>query len=528
VIPRASWRAIKDRLGRRQAFIATTVDRAAIRTVIRNAHRHYAIARAGDVLPISTMQWSSVMMHHDGSHIALVDVEQANAVSFLFARMAWLEHPIFSFIEFMIRAAETFYDDGDLTLAAAIAERANDRLWAYCRYHETEARVLRPVAIDELLPTILKSRLILAFITGHEIGHLVQASEDPGTQPLFDWVAARHDAINTDRKDPKLPFERFLEPEVTQKFDTDGVPTGFLIQTTKFARQFLHMRRQQIQETQADALGVILATQTAIDAGIAVEDLFGFFPKILEHTDMLMMLRRTVARLPRGEKSSAIATERSSLFARLCLYIKLVRGLRDGAVDAPAEVVAYWSGLAEQDLVTMERAANDGTLDVLAMRAALMCRGGIEVGLHGNCPIPCPTTTTTLARSAATYQWHMPIASCPTGCFGSRPVSTGSRTTPLPTPWSMALPARSATSPRSAPQRPGCAGAWAAVTSCVRDRTRSLSSCCVVPGVRPSAGNSTLGGAGSRRSCGIATNRPVRPDQGLRTLMRSPRILMVW
>jgi hypothetical protein len=112
VIPRASWRAIKDRLGRRQAFIATTVDRAAIRTVIRNAHRHYAIARAGDVLPISTMQWSSVMMHHDGSHIALVDVEQANAVSFLFARMAWLEHPIFSYIEFMIRAAETFYDDG--------------------------------------------------------------------------------------------------------------------------------------------------------------------------------------------------------------------------------------------------------------------------------------------------------------------------------------------------------------------------------------------------------------------------------
>jgi hypothetical protein len=275
-------------------------------------------------------------------------------------------------------------------LAAAIAERANDRLWAYCRYHETEAWVLRPVAIDELLPTILKSRLILAFITGHEIGHLVQASEDPGTQPLFDWVAARHDAINTDRKDPKLPFERFLEPEVTQKFDTDGVPTGFSIQTTKFARQFLHMRRQQIQETQADALGVILATHTAIDAGIAVEDLFGFFPKILEHTDMLMMLRRTVARLPRGEKSSAIATERSSLFARLCLYLQLVRGLRDGAVDAPAEVVAYWSSLAEQDLVTMERAANDGTLDVLAMRAALMCRGGIEVGLHGKLSDPLP------------------------------------------------------------------------------------------------------------------------------------------
>jgi hypothetical protein len=91
-----------------------------------------------------------------------------------------------------------------------------------------------------------------------------------------------------------------------------------------------YMHSQQVQECQSDALGVILTTINAINAGISVEDLFGFFPKILEYSDMLMTLRRTVARIPRGEKNAAIASERSSLFSRLRLYVELVRGLSSG------------------------------------------------------------------------------------------------------------------------------------------------------------------------------------------------------
>jgi hypothetical protein len=143
------------------------------------------------------------------------------------------------------------------------------------------------------------------------------------------------------------------------------------------------MRRQQIQETQADALGVVLTTQAAIKAGISVEVLFGFFPKILEYSDLLMMLRRIAARLPRGEKAGSVASERSSLFARLCLYIELVRGLRAGEVDAPPEVLRFWSELPEESVATMLAAAEDGRLEALAMRSAIFCRGGIEVGLYG-------------------------------------------------------------------------------------------------------------------------------------------------
>jgi hypothetical protein len=198
VIPRASWQILKSRLGRRAAFTATSKDRAAIREAVDTARRGYSAAvQSGDVLPISTMQWSSVVMGHRGSHVAFIDIEQANAVAFLFCRMAWLEHPIFSFVEFMIRAAETFYDDGDVALAASIGERASDRLWEYCRHHDAGADVPRPMAIDDLLPAILDARLILSFITGHEIGHLMQVRGDAGGTALFDWIYERYNAINT-------------------------------------------------------------------------------------------------------------------------------------------------------------------------------------------------------------------------------------------------------------------------------------------------------------------------------------------
>lgn len=334
------------------------------------------------------MQWSSVVMGYGGSHVAFIDIEQVNAVAFLFCRMAWVERPIFSFIEFMIRAAETFYDDGDVALAASIGERASDRLWEYCRHHDAGDGVPRPMAIDDLLPAILDARLIPSFIAGHEIGHLMHLRGDPGPRALFDWIYERYHAINSTQG--AIPFERFLEPEVTQKFTVDGVPNGFSILTTKFARQMLHMRQQQIQEAQADALGVVVTTEAAIKAGIPVEVLFGFFPKILEYSDLLMMLRRTVARLPRGEKAGSVASERSSLFARLCLYVELVRGLRAGEVDAPPEVMHFWSELPEESVATMLAAAEDGRLEALAMRSAIFCRGGVEVGLYGRLADPLP------------------------------------------------------------------------------------------------------------------------------------------
>ncbi|WP_062346983.1 hypothetical protein [Novosphingobium sp. CCH12-A3] len=334
------------------------------------------------------MQWSSVVIGYGGSHVAFIDVEQANALSFLLSRSVWLEQPVFSYIEFMIRAAETFYDDGDIALSASISERANERLWAYCRHHETEDSVYRPMMIDELLPQLLDARVILGFITGHEIGHLAQLSNETGTKELFDWVEAHYMASHLNLRDPEMPFERFLDIEIVQKISEDGSPAGYAIQTSKYARQMLHMRRQQLQETQSDALGVILATPLAIEAEISAAELFSLFPRLIEHTEMLMMLRRIVTRLPRGERLAAIASERSSQFARLTLFVRLIRGLQRGQVDAPRDVLDYWASLPENLIAGMEAKIESGQLEMFCLRNAVLCRGSIEVGLCGKLAPP--------------------------------------------------------------------------------------------------------------------------------------------
>jgi hypothetical protein len=85
------------------------------------------------------------------------------------------------------------------------------------------------MAIDDLLLSILDARLIPAFITGHEIGHLMQATADAATGALFDWIGARYKVISS-RLD-KIASDRFFEPEFIWKFTAEGRPSGNAVQT---------------------------------------------------------------------------------------------------------------------------------------------------------------------------------------------------------------------------------------------------------------------------------------------------------
>ncbi|QEX18000.1 hypothetical protein FRZ44_33040 [Hypericibacter terrae] len=329
------------------------------------------------------MQWSSVVLGRNGTHIAFVDVEQANALSFLMARGLWAEMPIFSYAEFMIRGAEALYDDGDLLLAAALSERANARLREYCRYCESGSIILRPKAVDPVLLELMEANVLLSFIIGHELGHLLQQVGNAGVVALFDWVVARYDESHLD-KSGQIARERFLGPEIVQKFDSDGTAAGYAVQGTKLARLMPGMRGQQIKEVQSDALGVIMSSAASIAAGIRVEILFGIFLAVLENTEMLMVLRRLLPRLPRGEKRAAIPLENTSLIARQFLFLRLVRGLKDGSVPVPVNILHYWSTLPEETLKHFETLIDDGRLEQIGLRSGIMVRGSIELALQGS------------------------------------------------------------------------------------------------------------------------------------------------
>lgn len=328
------------------------------------------------------MQWSSVVLGHNDAHIAFVDVEQANALSFLMLREFWAELPIFSYAEFMIRAAEAVYDDGDLPLAAALTERVNARLRQYCRQRESGSIILRPKAFDLAPVDLLQARIPLSFIAGHELGHLLQRAGNAGIQPLFDWIVARYDENHVD-KSGQIARERFLGPEIIQKFDVKGNADGYAIQTTKFAHLFTEMRSQLTKEIQADALGVIVASGASKSAGISVALLFRMLVVMLENTEMLMILRRVLTRLPRGERRAAVPLENTSLTGRLCLFIRLARGLKDGSAPAPAHILRYWSTLPEKLLEHFEAQIDNGRLEQASLRSGIMVRGGIELALQG-------------------------------------------------------------------------------------------------------------------------------------------------
>ena len=390
MISRSAWRAIKIRLRRTPAFATRAAERRAIRRATSFLLNNYPELRAHvHVVPISTMQWSSVVIQHLGARVAFIDVEQANALGLLLLRSFWAERPIIAEIDFLIRASEVFYDDGDIPLAISIAERANQRLCEYCAHENSGDIITRPKIFDSKLIDILGSGVLVAFITGHEIGHLAQFADVTENLGFMEWVEQRFEEL----KVVPLPADpsfapianrlRFISPEIVQKFTDTGVPNGFASYGSKLAATHRTATAQLIREVQADAVGVISATDAAMQGGIEADLLFMVLLNVLEHTEMLMLLRRLVPRLPRGSKRASIAFEGTNLGARLIHFVRLIHGIRSDEIVVPPEVAAYWKSLSNDQIAAADEFEASGHFEQVGERASVVARGAVEVGLYG-------------------------------------------------------------------------------------------------------------------------------------------------
>ncbi|RVD53574.1 MAG: hypothetical protein EOS30_12145 [Mesorhizobium sp.] len=384
MIPRPAWQTIKQHLGRTPAGRISASHRAAFHRLRGFLVNHYSwMLDHVALVPISTMQWSSVVMSHEGADVAFVDIEQANALELLLLRGFWGERPIISHVEFLIRAAEALYDDGDLALAAAMTERANARLHAYSVDQGAGTVVPRPKYLDPQLVKILEAQLLLNFIAGHEVAHILQQVEDASSFELFGWIASRYQELRFDKTGDGPARERFLLPETVQKFDANGRPNGVATLGIKMAQRMHVMTARLIGEIQADGLGLLVASNAAIGANISADTLFRILLMALEYTEMLMMLRRLLPRLPRGMKRAAIAHEGTNLFARQMMLGRLVRGICDGEPLAPEPIRAFWKSFDLAVLEDFEINGREGQLEQYGLRSAVVARGGIEVGLFG-------------------------------------------------------------------------------------------------------------------------------------------------
>lgn len=138
-----------------------------------------------------------------------------------------------------------------------------------------------------------------------------------------------------------------------------------------------------VGEVQADGLGLLAASDAAIRAKISAETLFRVLFMALEYNEMLMMMRRLLPRIPRGNKRATIAHEGTALFARQLMLVRLVRGIRDGEAPVPEPTHAFWKRLNPEILEHFETLGREGRLEQFGLRSAVAARGGIEVGLFG-------------------------------------------------------------------------------------------------------------------------------------------------
>lgn len=380
--PRDDWRAIKAHLRRTTGLKVGIKDRRSIRDACAFMARHYpSTIKSLTLLPISSMQWSSVVMSRNNTRVGFIDVEQANAISFLLSRAFWNEKPLFSYIEFMVRAAETFFDDGDLPLAISVSEKANERLAAYSRITADGIHVPRPKSSSLGLIDILQSNLLLSFIIGHEIGHLLQMADNDGVEDLFEWVADRFAEEHTDTSS-KIARMRFVLPEIVQRFDQKGESSGFAVQGIKLAKTMHMTLRDQTREAQSDALGVILATEVARNIKLPADLMFIVLMSALEHTELLMSLKRLLPQLPRGELKATISDRSNGLVARQTMLLRFAIGLKSSEVDAPKECLDYWANLSDDLLMRWVTMRDSGRLEQMGLRPSVIARGGLEVGLQ--------------------------------------------------------------------------------------------------------------------------------------------------
>lgn len=301
-------------------------------------------------------------------------------------RRMGLEMPIFTYAEFMIRSAEALFDEGDVALAIALSERANQQLVNYARSWGSSNKIPRPSALNDAIMQAAIARVNLAFICGHEIAHLLQRADTAELTPFFDAIetVCRKNEMEPHNHIENAVVSRFFKPDTTQKFDDDGLHDGDRIEGVRHARNLQEREARLIDEVQADALGMLGATWRAIEFQIEPRMLLSVLMSVLEHTELYSITRKLLPQLPRGSKRCQVTHPQSKLVARQITLWKAISEIRIGNVPVPPQIKAYWLELDTEQVDIMEEATEDQTLEQLALFPSILTRGAVHLGLQGS------------------------------------------------------------------------------------------------------------------------------------------------
>lgn len=378
---------IKSLFRRKVARPVVLDDRKQVRSTVSYLREAFHLRQQDvRVLPVSTLEWSSTCWSVGSKKLALVDVEQANAVSFLLAKSVLYERPIFAYTEFMTRASEFFYSTGHLGTSLLIAKKANDRLRDYTRSHKYFPSITRPIASSNAAFEAITSGMVLAFVTGHEIGHLT-SSDSGALKEIFEWIESTYENNETEPgRFNGAQHLRFHKPETVQKFDADGSFCGDIALSIKFRGRRDRLKSLQKGEAFSDVLGLVALTKVAIDSNVGADTAAFIVIEMLEFTEMLMALKRLLPRLPiRGVRSN-VPYESTSLGFRRFMFVEAIEAMRKRMLPVPEVIANYWGSISEANLNNLIEKNRSGELYSVSNRPVHIARGALLVSSLGHMP----------------------------------------------------------------------------------------------------------------------------------------------
>jgi len=284
----------------------------------------------------------------------------------------------------MIRAAESKLNSGDHVTAKKIADICNKKLKEYTDQNKSTPLIIRPASPHSHLKNLIAHNISLAFVTGHELGHVLQDEDTP----VMQWAKKLYQENETEASKHGLGPKviRFLKAECIQKFDAEGRPNGDALLQIKFAKEFDRQKLHFIQEIHADSIGLISATNAAIESGVPPYELFMFLFLGLEASEMLMSLKRTLTRLPTRGAPASVAHEHSSLGFRRFSLISAIHGLRTGRLAAPKEIRTYWKTMSRETIASLLASRNLGYAESVSNRVIHISRAALVYALTGSLP----------------------------------------------------------------------------------------------------------------------------------------------
>lgn len=362
-------------------------DRKTIREIQRYILDNFDIkSESIRALPVSTLEWSSTTYSFGEKRIALIDVEQANAILFFIAKKIMMEMPIFPYIEFMIRSSEAYLSNGNIGLSLLVAKKANSKLLSYAKYHKSLPYIPRPQFHHEDLHSSIMAGLVLPFVAAHELGHLIGRADVPKLS-VRDWIYRRYHEIRYEPgRHVEARFDRFIKPESVQKFTDKGLPCGDIILGIKLATKFPHIVEHHITEAYSDFWGLVGLTKYASGHNVEPRLALHYLHMILECSEMLMSLKRLLPRLPVVGRRSNVTHEPSTLTARMIMLVEVIAAIRNGDINVPVEIREYWLGLSCADMTKWLDYKDSGRLQSAANGLVHMSRAALVLSSLGRIP----------------------------------------------------------------------------------------------------------------------------------------------